>query len=315
MFENGCVDEYKVTIRLCNQSDNDYCISDIISMANTIALELSQPLPMTIQSDSCIEIEIVIDLQPSPEVFLPIQVVSDRCYECHKDFVLHLVPDYSCIMDMAMDMWLDEIQGYSGVRFAFSADFSGTSINTSGGGNQPTVFYDWATYLPSAIWHTTPSSLMDYEHDGGYGVNGNALFNINNLRQLAEEDLEVCFWAYFCFEGTLCVAKQCFPAEALLDMISSEYGAYYVRPDMNSVRLSKTVPTIYAYPNPTTGAVDFKSTNEEVVYIEVYDIYGRKICSPQPHNYIDISALPVGVYVARLTMADGDVQYVKIIKQ
>ncbi|MBR6291198.1 MAG: T9SS type A sorting domain-containing protein [Bacteroidales bacterium] len=308
--ENGCVDEYKVTIRLCNQSDHDYCISDIISLVDTIALELSQPLPVTIQPDSCIEIEIVIDLQPSPEVFLPIQVVSDRCYDCHKDFVLHLVPDYSCIMDMAMDIWLDEIQGYSGVRFAFSADFSGTSINTSGGGNLPNVFYDWATYLPSAIWHTTPSSLMDYEHDGGYGVNGNALFDIYKLRQLAEEDLEVCFWAYFCFEGTLCVAKQCFPAEALFDMILSEFGAYYVRPEQYDEH--NTDNCIVVYPNPTTDIVYFKGI-DDAVFMEVYDVYGRKLLT-QNGKELSLAGKPKGVYVVKIIKGKGESELIKIVR-
>ena len=57
------------------------------------------------------------------------------------------------------------------------------------------------------------------------------------------------------------------------------------------------------YPNPTTGKVTF--TAEDVVKVEVLDLYGRKVATFENTNVIDLSNLSAGAYTLRVTLPEG----------
>ena len=60
---------------------------------------------------------------------------------------------------------------------------------------------------------------------------------------------------------------------------------------------------IRLYPNPTDGKLRVEAPN--VQRIEVYDLYGRLTTAVQDTNNIDLTMLPSGNYVVRVTYAQG----------
>lgn len=68
------------------------------------------------------------------------------------------------------------------------------------------------------------------------------------------------------------------------------------------------------YPNPTNGIVNIKASSE-IKSIEIYSILGNLIRKYPDANQIDISNLPSGTYIMKLTSTEGDISRQKLIKQ
>jgi hypothetical protein len=59
------------------------------------------------------------------------------------------------------------------------------------------------------------------------------------------------------------------------------------------------------YPNPTTGLIHIDA--EEVQRVECYTMMGQKVAVFNEERDIDISRLPAGVYMFRITMPQGEI--------
>ncbi|MBQ9586542.1 MAG: T9SS type A sorting domain-containing protein, partial [Bacteroidales bacterium] len=73
-----------------------------------------------------------------------------------------------------------------------------------------------------------------------------------------------------------------------------------------------SVDAISIYPNPTNGNVTIVA--EKVLHVEVLDMVGRKVASFDDANTIDISTLPDGNYILRITTPHG-IAVRKVTKQ
>jgi autotransporter-associated beta strand protein len=73
---------------------------------------------------------------------------------------------------------------------------------------------------------------------------------------------------------------------------------------------------IKVYPNPTKGQLMIENGEWRIISIEIFNIHGKKILNSQFSilNSIDISHLPAGIYVLRITTGSG-VSVRKIIKE
>jgi len=72
---------------------------------------------------------------------------------------------------------------------------------------------------------------------------------------------------------------------------------------------------LWIYPNPTTGELRMESGELRIKGVEVFDIYGRKChSSPVTCHYINISALPVGIYFLKIRTEAGEVVK-KVVKE
>lgn len=67
------------------------------------------------------------------------------------------------------------------------------------------------------------------------------------------------------------------------------------------------------FPNPCKNSVQIV-TEEIPDLVEVFDLFGRKLCSQEATNIIDTSALPSGSYIVRTTI-ENKINFNKIIKQ
>lgn len=68
------------------------------------------------------------------------------------------------------------------------------------------------------------------------------------------------------------------------------------------------------YPNPTNGIVNIKAS-AEMKSIEIYSILGNLVKTYSNEKQLDLSSLPSGTYIMKLTSVDGDISRQKLIKQ
>lgn len=89
------------------------------------------------------------------------------------------------------------------------------------------------------------------------------------------------------------------------------------RPELNTKvkNLTADGTDVFAYPNPATnGWIRFEIPNSWTDFIvELFDVQGRLIKTFQTERQLDISMLPAGDYIARLT-SGGTTAYIKITK-
>ena len=79
---------------------------------------------------------------------------------------------------------------------------------------------------------------------------------------------------------------------------------------------------INIYPNPTDNVLHVSVTDGEIARIEMFDAFGRVIpvethgraSLPSPTTTVNTSDIPSGVYVLRVTLTDGTVRTVKVVK-
>ena len=78
---------------------------------------------------------------------------------------------------------------------------------------------------------------------------------------------------------------------------------------------------VIVHPNPTDNVLHVSVTDGEIARIEMFDAFGRitmvgTLASPPSPTYtVDLSSLPSGVYVLRVTLRDGAVRTTKVVKR
>ena len=95
---------------------------------------------------------------------------------------------------------------------------------------------------------------------------------------------------------------------------------YYIIHDRTLDSTKENVTTnghIKVYPNPVKNALSLDFTDgTEPERVELYDMAGRLISTkPSDLESIDMSAMPSGVYLLRITMKDSTSYYEKILKE
>ncbi|MDC8000036.1 M4 family metallopeptidase [Aequorivita todarodis] len=71
---------------------------------------------------------------------------------------------------------------------------------------------------------------------------------------------------------------------------------------------------IKAYPNPTGGIVNIKTTTQ-ISAIEVYNIYGQLVASNNNRDQIDLTGFSQGIYILKVTAIDGRFSMIKVLKE
>ena len=80
---------------------------------------------------------------------------------------------------------------------------------------------------------------------------------------------------------------------------------------------------ITVHPNPTDNVLHVSVTDGEIARVEMFDAFGRNVSVethgraslPSPKTTVNTSALPSGVYVLRVTLRDGGVRTMKVVKR
>jgi photosystem II stability/assembly factor-like uncharacterized protein len=80
---------------------------------------------------------------------------------------------------------------------------------------------------------------------------------------------------------------------------------------------------ITVHPNPTNDILHITATDGEIARVEMMDMFGRitmvgtqNLASPPSPEYtVDLSSLPAGLYLLRVTLRDGTVRTEKVVKR
>lgn len=80
---------------------------------------------------------------------------------------------------------------------------------------------------------------------------------------------------------------------------------------------SLTLDDVSLYPNPTSDIVTIRSSNQHMTTITIFDIIGNQVLVIRPNSLnatIDVSHLASGVYIAKISTAEGSGS-IKLIKE
>jgi hypothetical protein len=74
------------------------------------------------------------------------------------------------------------------------------------------------------------------------------------------------------------------------------------------------------HPNPTDDVLHVTVTDGEIARVEMFDMFGRNMAvrannhSPQ-QTTVNTSDIPSGLYLLRVTLTDGTVRNVKVVRK
>ena len=134
-------------------------------------------------------------------------------------------------------------------------------------------------------------------------------YNSNGLSSVMAQGI-LCFHYDICLEGEIYLTEEQTSKKAEKQNVISDVQ-YAIYDNQKS-----KIEDITLIPNPTTGQLTINSGQLTIKNVELFDIYGRKVCHSLPincYNKLDISILPNGLYFVRITTEEGIVMK-KIIK-
>ena len=115
-----------------------------------------------------------------------------------------------------------------------------------------------------------------------------------------------------------------FPDAMALDWTPAEASVSFAVPAFAWLLLDSSVLSIAdnvieglsISPNPTNGIVNFNLPGgDQLENISVYDISGRQIMSNNNVNTVDLTNYSNGIYIAKITAANGTTQSSRIVKR
>ncbi len=110
-----------------------------------------------------------------------------------------------------------------------------------------------------------------------------------------------------------------FPIEAIYNAADRQRLLSYILDkysDLLPVKENPVQTEIRIYPNPTTGRISISNPNSlKIKKVELFDLYGRKQEISVHGKWLEMNGLPNGIYILRVTGANGARGSFKVIKQ
>ena len=190
--------------------------------------------------------------------------------------------------------------------------------------------FDKKIQLGDSIIYTPDTTLHGY--DEGIAIwdySCNAIYFVDfkrNVQQVGSGRFLVCGDSSLVFVQNFGAGEYSWFGDSCV-MASDDIGviARYVdpafavpyghQPPVAVQEVDNTAQGIKIYPNPTTDMVKIEAGADEIVSLEVYDVYGRQQKSVGYNTYISLGKLPAGVYIIKAILDGGLVDYYKIIKK
>ena len=228
----------------------------------------------------------------------------EAIHDCEQRFNLRL--DWNtCVSEL--DCPLDD----------FSWDFS-PGISTP----HQTSYFDIHAYLPSWIgrllgFWCEPFQLSDifYVAPSEY----NALLNIDygRLSQMVTGGEDICFHIVTCIDGQICASIYCLPAQEVFDRIEVNCRRLSASGQDSEIGSAKPLEkSIILVPNPAKNEVTFSGLkSEDIATIQVMTMEGRIVSSFSDTERFDVGGLVCAPYIVRLQTRNGQIFYLKLIKQ
>ena len=312
-----CKIVYSITVTICNNSDDDACINKLIPLFDVHDYDIVSNTfyPQTLASGHCytfyMTIEVAQILSWSSLSFR----ILDECNNCTTDFSIDLAQfDNQCEDTMSVQNLAIPPGMVSDAAAYF--DFS---VNLS------------FVQRVLAFW-VDPPTLLNYTISSMNMVHGLYMIDRGVLSQLALEGREICFHAITCWDDKLCHRIDCISAATLYQLLpgrSEPSGPVNdtvgdsVREQMAPLQMMDESP-VRLVPNPAMGEVQVTGAAGRVVEVLVLDLKGRQVALFENSDRFDVSTLPSGVYIVRVTTRHGgstgalieeETTYLKLVKE
>jgi len=215
-----------------------------------------------------------------------------KCVECEEEF-----------KDFYIDFRRDISTLHEASFFKFSASFFD---------NTNEVYSMWSE----------PPMIMDYLYNP-YSADGLVLLYYGIISQLAVDPKgEVCFYALACVDGReLCLLEHCVKAIDLLNMILQDppsYSIAHIIPEEEdeSPPILSGDSKLYLHPNPTRDLVTVTGTDPaSIKEVAVFTMELKQVATFKNTHQFNISNFAPGMYIVRVITQNGQVDYLKLVKQ
>jgi hypothetical protein len=142
-----------------------------------------------------------------------------------------------------------------------------------------------------------------------------------NLYFVYRDEQKITQTANTFFMDTLhTTGEYCYKIKAIYEESQSNFSnqSCAIIPIIDGIK--EFVSKYVIYPNPTTGKLEIRNHELEIISVEMYDVYGKKIhlfTPPLVHSFtitMDISDLSASIYFVKIRTKAGDVVR-KVVKQ
>ena len=188
-----------------------------------------------------------------------------------------------------------------------------------------------------AFW-SEPQTVLSYSLVNYNSVEGLGMISKDSLLRLRNSHEQICFHAIVCNGKQLCKHHYCISARDMYDILYPfilppippippipprpfppfplfSTGAGNTSGSDGSQAIQQyDIQSLKLHPNPTSGVVRVMGDAGDIVAIEVLDMQGRKLIATEGTDIFDVSSLPAGQYIVRVT-TDDSVHYLKLIKK
>jgi hypothetical protein len=213
----------------------------------------------------------------------------------------------------AVMAWLDATPGLASRYLAAETEFKlgGNNISLADIANYITTSEERDEYDNYLVFHTLKQAL----EEGGHVMWPNATdAQIDELVRIADANTGrssllaknvLCFFFGICYD----------------DMEMRALETTTIPPQAESPITGQQNITVH--PNPTDDVLHVTVTDGEIARVEMFDMFGRPVsvethgCAslPSPQTTVNTSDIPSGLYILRITLTDGTVRNVKVVKE
>ncbi len=304
-----CGVNYSGEISLRNLSTAPITVTSINSNP-AIPITLSPALPVTLPSGgtTTISFSFTYDFSVSPSVTY---TLYDNTGQPAGSVALDLSNSVECLnpdecgFDINISFNLNSTLSTAGQAIYF--DFTCTCSNPN------------ATILK--IWCDGPGEIVSAPM-GSFPCTGTLMIGYGRLTQMVADTEEFCFHILCCIDDEkTCLKYVCIPAYTLSQQCPDppQNGKQYRFKPIGNAGNESAGPRYRLSPNPTSGKVIVTdvTTNSQAHDIEevaVLSLLGTPLIVQTGGGQFDISALPQGSYMVKITNRQGMVEHLRLVK-
>lgn len=304
-----CGVEYYGNISLLNLSSSAITVASI-SAPPAFPITLTPALPVTLApgGTAVFSFSFTYDFSASPSVTFTLYDITGQPVG---SLPLDLSNCIECLAPKACD---------------FDIDMS-LNLNTSLSSAGQAIFFDFTCtcYNPNTtvlrIWCDGPGEIVSAPM-GSFPFTGTLMIGYGRLTQMVANQEQFCLYILCCIDGQkTCLKYVCFSASTLFQLSTTfPQNGKNDRFQPSGVAGKEPAGTRYRLsPNPTSGKVTVMdaatdSPALDIKEISVLSLLGTPLLVRPGGEQFDISSLPQGSYMVKITSLHGSVEHLRLVK-
>ena len=302
-----CKVYYHLTFDVCNDNDNQFCISrvKVLSDDGNVQISTDGCSGNYVAANDCGTFSLTLEVTGLVPSSVLLQMYDDNCLHCTKLFSVDLKEAVECESDIT--------------NASIDPDLSLT--------NEAAVYCEFGASLPTgctllAVW-SEPEMVVDYTYDPVTGdLDGLSMYNRAELTRIAADKGSICIRALLCCNDDLCIYNYCVKADGIFEFLERSAADSTADNDKQYAARPKGLSRdkLALAGNPTTGEVGVVGTLDDILEVLVMDMHGRHMARHEGVATFSVATLPAGTYIVRVTTqaADGSParhHYLKLVKK